>query len=257
MSSGMRMGGGGGGAMGWRRQDASVVDRKLAKGTLRRILRFAKPFRWHISIFLVLVVMSAFLVIASPLLFKKIVDDGISKGNAGLVTALALIVALLAVVEAALGLMQRWFSARIGEGLIYDLRTKVFAHVQQMPVAFFTRTQTGALVSRLNTDVIGAQQAFTSTLSSVVSNVIGLVLVLITMLVLSWQVTLAALVLTPLFLLPARWVGRKLQAITREAMQLNASMSTTMTERFNVSGALLVKLFGRMPDESEAFSDKA
>ena len=126
-----------------------------------------------------------------------------------------------------------------------------------MPVAFFTRTQTGALVSRLNTDVIGAQQAFTSTLSSVVSNVIGLVLVLITMLVLSWQVTLAALVLTPLFLLPARWVGRKLQAITREAMQLNASMSTTMTERFNVSGALLVKLFGRMPDESEAFSDKA
>ena len=157
--------------------------------------------------FLVLVVLSAFLVIASPLLFKKIVDDGITKGNAGLVTALALVVALLAVVEAALGLMQRWFSARIGEGLIYDLRTKVFAHVQQMPVAFFTRTQTGALVSRLNSDVIGAQQAFTSTLSGVVSNVISLILVVGAMLVLSWQLTVVAILLLPVFLLPARVPG--------------------------------------------------
>src|SRR5688572_7112390 len=199
MSSGMRMGGGGGSAMSWRRQDASVVDRKLAKGTLRRIVRFAKPYKWHITAFLVLVVISAVLVIASPLLFKKIVDDGIIKGDSGLVTALALIVALLALVEAALGLMQRWFSARIGEGLIYDLRTKVFAHVQRMPVAFFTRTQTGALVSRLNNDVIGAQRAFTSTLSGVVSNVIGLVLTAAVMITLSWQITLLSLVMVPLF----------------------------------------------------------
>jgi len=253
----MRMGGGGGGAMGWRRQDASVVDRKLAKGTLRRILRFAKPFRWHISIFLVLVVMSAFLVIASPLLFKKIVDDGISKGNAGLVTALALIVALLAVVEAALGLMQRWFSARIGEGLIYDLRTKVFAHVQQMPVAFFTRTQTGALVSRLNTDVIGAQQAFTSTLSGVVSNVISLILVVGAMLLLSWQLTVVAILLLPVFLLPARYLGRRLAAMTREQMQLNADMSTAMTERFSVGGALLVTLFGAPEIENREFGERS
>src|SRR2546427_9019739 len=190
------------GAMGWRRQDASILERKLAKGTLRRIVRFARPFRWHITAFLLLVIVSAFLVIASPLLFKKIVDDGISKGNARLVTALALVVALLAVFEALLGLVQRWFSARIGEGLIYDLRTKVFAHVQRMPVAFFTRTQTGALVSRLNNDVIGAQQAFTSVLSNVVSNVISLVLVAGTMFYLSWQITILSLLLLPVFLIP-------------------------------------------------------
>ncbi|GAA1647178.1 ABC transporter ATP-binding protein [Kribbella alba] len=246
----MRMGGGAG---SWRRQDASVLERKLAKGTLKRILRFAKPFRWHISVFLVLVVLSAFMVIASPLLFKKIVDDGISKGNAGLVTALALVVALLAVVEAALGLMQRWFSARIGEGLIYDLRTKVFAHVQQMPVAFFTRTQTGALVSRLNNDVIGAQQAFTSTLSGVVSNVISLILVVGAMLLLSWQLTVVAILLLPVFLLPARYLGRRLAAMTREQMQLNAEMSTAMTERFSVGGALLVTLFGQPEIENREF----
>src|SRR3954466_1666994 len=197
---------GGMGAMGWRRQDASVVGQKLAKGTLRRIVRFARPYRWHITAFLLLVIVSAFLVIASPLLFKKIVDDGITKGNARLVTALALVVALLAVVEAALGLMQRWFSARIGEGLIYDLRTKVFAHVQQMPVAFFTRTQTGALVSRLNSDVLGAQSAFTSTLSGVVANSVSLVMVSIAMLYLSWQVTLLALAMLPVFVFPAKYV---------------------------------------------------
>jgi ATP-binding cassette subfamily B protein len=254
MSSGMRMGGGAG---SWRRQDASVLDRKLTKGTLRRIMRFARPFRLHISVFLVLVILSAFLVIASPLLFKKIVDDGITKGNARLVTALALVVALLAVVEAALGLMQRWFSARIGEGLIYDLRTKVFAHVQQMPVAFFTRTQTGALVSRLNSDVIGAQQAFTSTLSGVVSNVISLILVVGAMLVLSWQLTVVAILLLPVFLLPARYLGRRLAAMTREQMQLNADMSTAMTERFSVGGALLVTLFGRPEIENREFGERS
>ena len=254
MSSGMRMGGGAG---SWRRQDASVLERKLTKGTLRRIMRFARPFRLHISVFLVLVILSAFLVIASPLLFKKIVDDGITKGNARLVTALALVVALLAVVEAALGLMQRWFSARIGEGLIYDLRTKVFAHVQQMPVAFFTRTQTGALVSRLNSDVIGAQQAFTSTLSGVVSNVISLILVVGAMLVLSWQLTVVAILLLPVFLLPARYLGRRLAAMTREQMQLNAEMSTAMTERFSVGGALLVTLFGRPEIENREFGERS
>jgi ATP-binding cassette subfamily B protein len=245
------------GAYGWRRQDASVIGQKLAKGTLRRIVRFAKPYRWHITVFLLLVIVSAFLVIASPLLFKKIVDDGISKGNAGLVTALALVVALLAVVEAALGLMQRWFSARIGEGLIFDLRTKVFGHVQQMPVAFFTRTQTGALVSRLNNDVIGAQQAFTSTLSGVVSNIISLILVVGAMLLLSWQLTVVAILLLPVFLIPARVLGRRLAAMTREQMQLNADMSTAMTERFSVGGALLVTLFGKPEMENQAFGEQA
>ncbi|WP_202872493.1 ABC transporter ATP-binding protein [Kribbella soli] len=245
------------GAMGWRRQDSSVLEQKLAKGTLRRIVRFARPYRWHIAAFLLLVIVSAVLVIASPLLFKKIVDDGISKGNAGLVTALALVVALLAVVEAALGLVQRWFSARIGEGLIFDLRTKVFAHVQRMPVAFFTRTQTGALVSRLNNDVIGAQQAFTSTLSGVVSNVISLILVIGAMLVLSWQLTVVAILMLPIFLIPARVLGRRLAAMTREQMNLNAEMSTSMTERFSVGGALLVTLFGQPHLENADFGERA
>ncbi|GAB2616126.1 ABC transporter ATP-binding protein [Kribbella endophytica] len=256
MSAGM-MQGGRGGAGSWRRQDASVVNQKLAKGTVKRIVRFARPFRWQITVFLVLVVVSAFLVIASPLLFKKIVDDGISKGNAGLVTGLALLVALLAIVEAGLGLVQRWYSAQIGEGLIFDLRTKVFGHVQKMPVAFFTRTQTGALVSRLNTDVIGAQQAFTSTLSGVVSNIISLILVIGAMLLLSWQLTLVAILLLPVFLVPARVLGRRLAALTREQMQLNADMSTAMTERFSVGGALLVTLFGRPSSENAEFGERA
>ena len=238
-------------------RDGEVAKRKLAPGTIPRIVDFARPYKRQISIFLALVVVDAVLVIALPLLFKVIIDDGVLKDDKGVVIGVALIVAGIAVFDALLTLFQRLLSSQVGEGLIFDLRTRVFAHVQRMPVAFFTRTQTGALVSRLNTDVIGAQQAFTSTLSSVVSNVVGLVLVLITMLVLSWQVTIAALILTPVFLLPARWVGRKLQVITREAMQVNAAMSTTMTERFNVSGALLVKLFGRLPDESKAFNEKA
>jgi ATP-binding cassette subfamily B protein len=245
------------GAIGWRRQDASVVHQKLAKGTLRRIGRFARPYSLHIAVFLVLVVIGAVLVIASPLLFRKIVDDGISKGDARLVTSLALVVALLAVFEAVLGLVQRWFSARIGEGLIFDLRTKVFGHVQRMPVAFFTRTQTGALVSRLNNDVIGAQQAFTSTLSGVVSNIISLILVVGAMMALSWQLTVVAVLLLPVFLLPARLMGRRLAAMTREQMTLNADMSTAMTERFSVGGALLVTLFGRPATEQAGFAERA
>ncbi len=252
MGGGMPMGG-----ASWRRMDSSVKDQKLAKGTLRRIAAFAKPYKVQITLFLLLVIVAAVLVIASPLLFKKIVDDGIIKGNGGLVTALALVVAGLAVVEAMLGLMQRWFSARIGEGLIFDLRTKVFAHVQQMPVAFFTRTQTGALVSRLNNDVIGAQQAFTSTLSGVVSNVISLILVVGAMLVLSWQLTLVAILMLPVFLIPARILGRRLAAMTREQMNLNAGMSTSMTERFSVGGALLVTLFGQPAIENREFGERA
>jgi ATP-binding cassette subfamily B protein len=238
-------------------RDSEVTKKKLAPGTVRRIAAYAVPYRREIAWFLGLVVFDAAIVVVTPLLFKVILDDGVAKGDQRLVVLVALAVAGLALVDAALNLVMRYFSSRLGEGLIYDLRTRVFSHVQRMPVAFFTRAQTGSLVSRLNSDVIGAQQAFTSTLSSVVSNVVSLVLVVITMAVLSWQITLGALVLLPVFLLPARWVGRRLQDIQREAMQLNASMSTTMTERFNVAGALLVKLFGRLDDESAQFAGKA
>ncbi len=238
-------------------RDESVTKNRLAPGTFRRVLGFARPYLRDLVVFLLLTVASAVVVVATPLLFKVIIDVGVAQQRTDVVVEVALAIAGLALVDAALTLVSRWFSARIGEGLIFDLRTRVFSHVQRMPVAFFTRTQTGSLVSRLNSDVIGAQQAFTSTLSSVVSNVVSLVLVLGTMLVLSWQITVVALLLLPVFLLPARWVGRKLAAITREAMQLNAEMSQTMTERFNVSGALLVKIFGRLPDEADAFAGKA
>ncbi|HEX6918891.1 MAG TPA: ABC transporter ATP-binding protein, partial [Actinomycetes bacterium] len=239
-------------------RDGEVTKKKLAPGTVRRIAGYARPYKREIGIFLALVVFDAVITVVTPLLFKVIIDTGLAPpGRRDIVIGVAAAIAGLAVLDAALGLVQRYFSARVGEGLIYDLRTQVFGHVQRMPVAFFTRAQTGALVSRLNSDVIGAQQAITSTLSSVVSNVVGLVLVIATMFFLSWQITLGALVLLPVFLLPARWVGRKLQHISREAMQLNAAMSTTMTERFNVAGALLVKIFGRLDDESRHFSDKA
>jgi ATP-binding cassette subfamily B protein len=240
-------------------RDSSVTKQKLPPGTIRRIGGYAAPYKREILIFLALVVVDAVITVAIPLLFKGVIDE---IGDAGghrrkVVVGIALTIAGLAVFDAGLTLVQRYYSARVGEGLIYDLRTRVFGHVQRMPVAFFTRTQTGALVSRLNSDVIGAQQAITSTLSSVVSNVVGLVLVIGTMLFLSWQITLGALVLLPVFLLPARWVGRRLQVISREAMQLNAQMSTTMTERFNVAGALLVKIFGRLGDEQSQFSNRA
>ncbi len=253
-------GGAGGGA--WRSlhsmsRDPSVAQSKLKSGTARRILGYATPYRGSIIGFLILVVVGAVLTVATPLLFKAIVDDGITPGNKTVVIELSILVAVLAILAALAGLAMRWFSSRIGEGLIFDLRSQVFAHVQRMPVAFFTRTQTGALISRLNSDVIGAQQAFTSTLSGVVSNVITLVLVTIAMLALSWPITLAALVMLPIFLIPARWVGRRLQGLTREGMQLNADMSALMTERFNVSGALLVKLFGRPTEEEQHFDAKA
>jgi ATP-binding cassette, subfamily B, bacterial len=253
-------GGGGSGPMSSLRsfsRDESVKGQKLAPGTVRRIYQFAQPYYRQIVALLVLVVLDAMLVVATPLLAKRIIDDGVIPKDTRVVTVLALVVAVIAVVDAFINLAQRWYSARIGEGLIYDMRSQVFAHVQRMPVAFFTRTQTGALISRLNNDVIGAQQAFTTTLSGVVSNVVSLVLVAAAMLYMSWPITVVSLAMLPLFLFPARHVGRRLQSLTRESFQLNADMSTTMTERFNVSGALLVKLFGRLDDEHTAFSGKA
>jgi ATP-binding cassette subfamily B protein len=238
-------------------RDESVKDASLAPGTVPRILAYARPYRALVAGFLVTLVIDAVLVVAQPLLIQRLIDDGVSVGDSAVVTQSALLIAALAFFAAGLTLVSRWFSARIGEGLIYDLRTQVFDHVQRMPIAFFTRAQTGALVSRLNTDVIGAQQAFTSTMSGVVGNVIGLVAVLVAMLALSWQITLMSLVLLPIFLLPARWMGRTLQGLTREQMTLNAEMSTQMTERFNVAGALLVKLFGRPEEESGSFSGRA
>ena len=238
-------------------RDPSVKEKKLAPGTVKRILSYARPYKLIITFFIITLVFDALLVVASPLLFKRIVDQGITPGNAAVVTTSALLLVVVALFDAILGLVGRYWSSRIGEGLIYDLRTSVFGHVQRQPIAFFTRAQTGALVSRLNNDVIGAQQAFTSTMSGVLGNVISLVTVLIAMLFLSWQITLTALILLPIFILPAKWMGRRLQALTREQMQLNADMSTQMTERFNVSGALLVKLFGRPADEDASFSEKS
>ena len=243
-------------------RDASVAGQKLAPGTVRRIGRFASPYRHDLMVFLVLIVIDALVAVANPLIFKKIIDGGIGKnppatGSTSVVLAMALLLVGLALFDAVLALAQRWYSARIGEGLIYDMRSQVYAHVQRQPIAFFTRTQTGALISRLNNDVLGAQQAFTGTLSSVVSNVIGVVTVLIAMLFLSWQITLLSLVLLPVFVIPARLLGTKLQEMTRESYGLNAQMSNSMTERFNVSGALLVKLFGRPDVEDEQFREKA
>jgi ATP-binding cassette subfamily B protein len=239
------------------RRDRSVATAKLAPGTVRRIARFASPYRGDLAVFLVAVVADAGIGVATPVLAGRVVNTIAGHGSAGVVTRLALLIAGLAVLDAGLSLLQRWYSSRIGEGLIFHMRTRVFEHVQRMPLAFFTRTQTGALVSRLNNDVIGAQQAFTSTLSGVVSNVIGLLLTAGVMFSLSWQITTLALVLLPLFVIPARRVGLRLQAITRESYGLNASMNTTMSERFNVAGALLVKLFGRPAEETCSFAERA
>ena len=237
--------------------DQSVKNQKLKPGTFKRILGFATPYKSQLSVFLIAVVADSLLVIASPLLLRKLIDQGVVPGNRGLVTSLAIIVAVLALADAAVSLVTRFLSSQIGEGIIYELRTRVFAHVQSQSIAFFTRTQTGALISRINSDVIGAQQAFTSTLSGVVSNVLTLILVIGAMLVLSWQITLMSLLLLPLFVIPTKWLGRRLQEYTRQSFQLNADMSSTMTERFNVSGALLVSLYGDKSSESKLFTSRA
>ncbi|HVB43469.1 MAG TPA: ABC transporter ATP-binding protein [Streptosporangiaceae bacterium] len=238
-------------------RDRTVTHQRLKPGTVRRILSYAKPYRRELALFLIIVAMDAAITVAVPLLLRSLIDNGILPRNVGIVLGIGSAVAGLALFDAVLSLGQRWYSAKIGEGLIYDLRTEVFRHVQRQPIAFFTRTQTGSLVSRLNSDVIGAQQALTTTLSSVVANVLSLVLVLIVMMSLSWQVTLVALVLIPLFIVPARLVGRRLQRLTRESMQLDAAMGSTMTERFNVAGAMLVKLFGRQEEEADVFGSRA
>jgi len=238
-------------------QDQSVKNQKLKPDTFKRILAFAAPYKVELIYFLIAVVIDASLVVATPLLLRTLIDKGVVPHNGGLVTKLALIVGLLAVADALINMVSRYFSARIGEGLIYDLRTQVFQHVQRQSIAFFTRTQTGALISRLNSDVIGAQQAFTSTLSGVVSNVLSLILVAGAMMTLSWQITVVSLLLLPIFLIPTKWLGRRLQEYTRKSFNLNAEMSSTMTERFNVSGALLVSLYGKSDEELVHFSDKA
>jgi len=237
--------------------DQSVKNQKLKAGTFKRILAFASPYRKYLIIFLTTVVIDALLVVATPLLLRSLVDEGVVKGRGDVVTKLALIVGLLAIVDAIFSALGRWFSSRIGEGLIYDLRSQVFEHVQKQSVAFFTRTQTGSLISRINSDVIGAQQAFTSTLSGVISNALTLILVAAAMLTLSWQITLVSLVLLPIFIIPTKWIGKRLAGYTRRSFELNAEMSSNMTERFNVSGALLVALYGDRSAESTNFRGKA
>ena len=237
---------------------SETAGRTLSVAVVRRVWAFARPYRAMLAGFLATIVLAAVLALVPPLLFKAIIDDALTPpADRGHLNLLAALVVAAAIGEAALGLGERWWSARIGEGVIYQLRVALFDHVQRMPLAFFTRTQTGALTSRLNNDVIGAQRALTGTLGSVVSNVIVLLTTLTAMIVLEWRLTALALVLLPLFILPAKRVGRRLQAITRHQMELNAAMNTTMTERFNVAGALVVKLFGRHGDEVAAFGTNA
>ncbi|WP_404194881.1 ABC transporter ATP-binding protein [Streptomyces tauricus] len=237
--------------------NAQRERRPFARATLRRIAGFARPHRRRIGQFVVLSVATALLAVATPVLAGRVVDAIVAGGDEATVVRLALLIAVISLAEAALGLVSRWFSATLGEGLIVDLRTAVFDHVQRMPVAFFTRTRTGALVSRLNNDVIGAQRAFSNTLSGVVSNVVTLLLTLAVMLTLSWQITLLALVLLPVFVIPARRVGRRMAKLQREAADLNAAMGTRMTERFSAPGATLIKLFGRPGEESAEFAERA
>ncbi len=244
-------------AMRAMRTDPSVVDQKLTRRTVRRVLGFAAPHKKLISGFLVFVVFDAALVVVTPLLVKYLLDDGIVAGNASVVTWVAIAMVAVALVDAVLGICSGYLSSRIGENLIFDLRTRVFGHVQRMSLAFFTRTQTGALVSRLNNDVIGAQRAFTSTLSSTVANSISVLVVGVAMVALSWQITLACLALFPLLLVASRWVGRQLSGLTRAQMDSNADLGNLMTERFNVGGALLLKLFGRRADEDARYAEKA
>jgi ATP-binding cassette subfamily B protein len=238
-------------------RDPSVTKQRLKPGTVRRIMGYARPYRLDLAIFMIAAALDAVVTVSYPILLGVIIDKGILPRRTSVVLGLAAVVVGLALFDGFLNIVQRYFNARVGEGLIYDLRTEVFAHVQQQPIAFFTRTQTGSLVSRLNSDVIGAQQALTSTLSSVVSSVLQLILVLAAMFYYSWLVTVIALLLLPMFLIPARLVGRRLQRLTRESMQLDAAMGSTMTERFNVAGAMLVKLFGRPDNESRVFAERA
>jgi ATP-binding cassette subfamily B protein len=237
--------------------DPSVTKQKIRPGTIKRIAGYARPYRLKLTIYLVATALDAAITVVNPLLLRELIDAGIIGRNEGIILAVALTVVGVTLFDAFLGVLNRYFSSRIGEGLIYDLRTQVFNHVQRQPLAFFTRAQTGSLVSRLDGDVVGAQQAIVGVLSSVLSNALSLIVILITLFYLSWVVSLIGLVLIPVFLFPARLIGRRLQRLSREAMQLNAEMGSTMTERFNVAGAMLSKLYGRPRDESELFAAKA
>jgi ATP-binding cassette, subfamily B, bacterial len=243
----------------WRhmRTDRDAVKSRVERGTVRRVIGFAGPHRATIAAFLLVTVIDAGLVVVNPLLVQRLIDDGISKGNSGLVTLLALTMVGVALLGGVLSVAGGYFSSRIGEGLIYDLRNRVFGHVQRQSLAFFTRTQTGALVSRLNNDVIGAQRAFTSTLSNTVSSSISVVVVGAAMFALSWEVTLLCLALFPILLISSRMVSARLAKLTREQMDGNADMGNAMTERFNVGGAMLLKLFGDRRTEDELFAAKA
>ncbi|MGB3828512.1 MAG: ABC transporter ATP-binding protein [Ornithinimicrobium sp.] len=238
-------------------KDKSVTKQTLQEGTARRVLTYGVAFKREIIVFLILTVLGASLVVATPLLLGRIIDDGVLKEDRGVVISLGSVVAGLAVISALLVVVTRWYSSRIGEGLILNLRTQVFGHVLRQPIAFFTRAQTGALVNRLNTDVIGAQTAFTSILSGLVSNVVTLVIVGVTLVSLSWQITLLAVLLLPIFLVPASFMGRRLSTMTRKQMNLNSELASRMTERFNVAGAMLVRLFGRPQTEADEYAERA
>jgi ATP-binding cassette subfamily B protein len=244
-------------AWGFRRDRDAIRDARLERDTLRRVLSFARPYRRLLIGFVFAVVVSAVLGAITPILFKILLDRALPHRDRALVSFLAIGAVTLAVASAAFSMVQRWLSSKIGEGLIFDLRVSLFDHVQRQPLAFFTRTQTGALLSRMNNDVVGAQQAFTNTLGTVLNNVISIGVTLTFMFALEWRLTLLALALLPAFVIPARRVGPTLQRITRESMQLNAEMNNTITERFNVAGALIVKLFGRQRDERRGFEDRA
>ncbi|MBO3086188.1 ABC transporter ATP-binding protein [Cellulomonas fengjieae] len=237
-------------------KDRTVADHKLTKDTLKRILSFARPYRGKLAVFLGLIALEAAAGAVTPLLFKTLIDDGIAAGSTRVVLTIAAVVAVLAIVGAGLSVADRWVSSQVGEGLIRDLRTEVFDHVQRMPLAFFSRAKTGALVQRLNGDVLGAQQAFTSTLQNVVSNSLTIVFVLAAMFSMSWELTLLSLVLLPAFVFPARWFGKKIAAITRESYALNADAAQIMNERFNVAGAHLVKIFGDPQRESRGYAEQ-
>ncbi len=252
-------GGGGGGRAGMRSlvKDRKILEHRIKKGTLPRVLSYARPYRFALVVFLSAVVLDAVVSSVSPLLLRSVIDTGIIGKHESVIIGLSLLTAGLAILDAVLSVVQRRLSANIGEGLIYDMRSRVFAHMQEMPIAFFSRTQTGALISRLNNDVIGAQQAFTDLFSNVVGNLVLVTIILGTMLVLSWQITLVALLLVPAFLIPARTIGRKLGTLFQRGMELNAEMNMVMSERFNVAGAMLVKLFGRPREERAYFDDHA
>lgn len=234
-----------------------VKDEKLSRATIKRILPFAAPYKGLLIGFIVAILLSALLMLVPPFLFGQIIDDAVQNSDKGKVDRLAILIVLAAIAEAVLSFLQRWWQSKVGEGLIFDLRVQLFDHVQRMPLAFFTRTQTGALISRMNNDVIGAQRALTGTLGQVVSNFISLLTVLGLMFWYEWRLTLLSLVILPVFLIPAKKVGHILQALTREQMDNNAAMNTTMTERLNVAGAMVVKLFGRHGDETAGFASRA